>query len=141
MVQYFKRLGRLEPSKVCEYGRTHLWPVFIFSARRAKSAHLNWAAQHVLSASSFAPLIIVLNPNEETQYRDTWPDAIFCTVLQASAPGELCGALGRLGYLCAGGATSYEAMFPLFVDCRGAEQNVSAMSAEAIGSWSEQSRQ
>ena len=33
--------------------------------------------------------------------------------LQASAPGELRGALGRLGYLCAGGA---KAMFVAAAD-------------------------
>ena len=44
--------------------------------------------------------------------------------LQASAPGELRGALGRLSYLRRRKGNV----------CRGAEQKVSAMSAEAIGS-------
>ena len=41
--------------------------------------------------------------------------------LQASAPSELRGALGRLGYLCARGANA------MFLVCWRTEQKVSAI--------------
>lgn len=81
MVSYMKRIAQLDPSKVHDYGIRHIWPIFVFSARRATSAHLNWTAPHVLGTSSaHPPPIIVINPDEEAAYRANWPGAILCIV-------------------------------------------------------------
>ena len=55
-----------------------LWPIFIFSSHRAKTAFLNWSHPHLLGDSSHSSvLVVVLSPDEEHTYRHEWPNALF----------------------------------------------------------------
>ena len=74
-----QRLGSLKATQVAKYGNRHLWPVFVFSARRADTAHLNWNAEHVFGSSTeHLQPIVVINPEDEAAYRTKWPDATLC---------------------------------------------------------------
>ncbi|CAK9074167.1 unnamed protein product [Durusdinium trenchii] len=63
------------------------YPVFICSKGRASSGFLEWRAAHCLGPNSagVCPVVIVVEPQEESTYRLHWPDAI---LLVLSRPAE-----------------------------------------------------
>ena len=72
-----RHISTVQPAQIAQIGKKHLWPVFVFSARRAATANLNWQAEHVFGPKARTP-IVVLNPEDEADYRARWPKAIFC---------------------------------------------------------------
>jgi hypothetical protein len=51
-------------------------PIFILTKGRPKTALLGWKAPHVLG-DWCVPFVIVVEPQEEEVYRNSWPDALF----------------------------------------------------------------
>ena len=84
-------LVSLKPSAVLQFGKQHLWPIFIFTGRRSATAHLNWQLAHVLGSdhTGVSPIIVV-NPEEEAAYRAEWPTALFCIVPLADRGISFC---------------------------------------------------
>ena len=83
-----------------------LWPIFVLSHGRARTAHLNWAAPHVLGAAAEArgysgvslsgeppdaepashPVVAVVNPEEADEYRRHWPTALILALPEEERP-------------------------------------------------------
>lgn len=87
-------------------GARTLWPIFVLSHGRPKTAHLNWAAPHVLGAPPLSrepsvtsvggeqpsvepashPVVVVVNPEDEDEYRRHWPSALILSLPEEHRP-------------------------------------------------------
>ena len=90
-----------------QLGTRILWPIFVLSHGRARTAHLNWAAPHVLGTAAKAggsdsgvslggeapdvgpashPVVVVVNPEEVDEYRRHWPTALILALPEEGQP-------------------------------------------------------
>ena len=123
-------------------GAKILWPIFVVSHGRAQTAHLNWAASHVLGAAaseagghsdgslsdeppdaeaSSHPVVAVVNPEEADAYRRHWPTALILALPEEKRP---------VGYARSIVKRALEWRSPFFWVC---DDNVSAFVRVEVG--------
>ena len=81
---------RADAQRAAKHGRAELWPIFVLSRGRPRTAHLDWAAGHVLGSASPARacerVVIVVAPEDRDEYRRYWPGALLATLPEEGRP-------------------------------------------------------